>query len=172
MPTFANTTPIAVKDGVVYASSVPLTSSEADVYNGSALDGQDPVSIVYGQAIVVIVKFVVGGSIVGNSSYIVMQTDLGDGNWIDVAWCFSNINQGSESHVLCGGGVGSINNAFRQSRQSGAVPTPQADGSNAMPLGGRVRFVGKGVMTGGSSGAPGSAAQVAVTVTYKLLGLN
>ncbi len=172
MPTFANITPIAKPDGIVYASSVPLISTEADLYNGTAIDGQDPVQVAYGQAIVAVVQLVPNGIIVGNSTYVVMQTDLGDGVWIDVAWCFFNGTQAPATFVLCGGGVGSINNAFQQSRNSGSVPSPQANGSNAMPLGGRVRFVGKTVMTGGSSAAPGVTTQIVATVTYKLLGLS
>jgi len=83
MPTFANITPIAKPDGIVYASSVPLISTEADLYNGTAIDGQDPVQVAYGQAIVAVVQLVPNGIIVGNSTYVVMQTDLGDGVWIE-----------------------------------------------------------------------------------------
>lgn len=171
MPTFANITPTAIVDGVIYASSVPLTSTEADLYNGTAITGQDPVQVAYGQAIVAVVQLSINGIITSNSTYVVMQTDLGDGVWIDVAWCFYNQTQAPAKFVLSGGGVGAINNAFQQSRNSGSVPSPQASGSNQMPLGGRVRFVGKTVMTGGSSSAPGTPTAVTATIRYKLLGL-
>ncbi len=172
MPTFANTTPIAATGGMLYASAVPLTPTEADIYNGTALDGQDPVPVAYGQAIVAVVQLTPNGIIVGNSTYVVMQTDVGDGVWIDVAWCFFNGTQAPATFVLCGGGAGSINNAFQQSRNAGSVPNPQASGSNAMPLGGRVRFVGRTVMSGGSSAAPGVTTQITAPVRYKLLGLT
>lgn len=173
MPTYANTTPIANNDGVLYSSAVPLTSTEADLFNGStALDAQDPIQVVYGQAIVAVVQLTVSGSPGANSTYVVMQTDMGDGVWVDVAWCFYSQTQVAQTFVLCGGGVGSINNAFTQSRQSGSVPTPQANGSNAMPLGGRVRFVGRTELTGGSSYVLGAFAGVVCTIRYRLLGLN
>lgn len=172
MATYANITPLASADGVTYASAVALTSTEADLYNGTALDGQDPVAVVYGQAIVAVVQLSVTGKPAGNSTYVVMQTDMGDGVWIDVAWCMYTNNLVSQTFVLCGGGAGSINNAFQQSRASGSTPTPQASGSNAMPLGGRVRFVGKAVFTGGSSYVSGESVGVTATIKYKLLGLS
>lgn len=165
MPT-ANITPTAETDGVLYASAVPLTSTEASL--GDALKTPDPISIVEGQTIVAVVKLTINGFVTGNSTYIVLQTDLGDGTWIDVAWIFWNQVQGNATFVLCGGGLGAMNNAFQQSRNAGQVPQPQANGSNAVPLGGRVRFVGKTVMTGGSSIAAGVSNLVTVTITYKL----
>lgn len=161
-----NISPTALIDGVVYASLTPLTSSEATLGNQST---PDPIPVVEGQEIVAVVKLIVTGYITGNSTYIVMQTDLGgDGTWIDVAWLVWLATQGTATFVLCGGGRGTMNNAFQQSRQSGQVPQPQANGSNAVPLGGRVRFVGKTVMTGGSSSVSGTPTAVTTTITYKL----
>lgn len=165
MPT-ANIVPTAETDGVVYADAVPLTSTEASL--GDALKTPALIPIVEGQTIVAVVKLSINGFVTGNSTYVVMQTDLGDGTWIDVAWIVWNQVQGSATFVLCGGGLGAMNNAFQQTRNSGQVPQPQANGSNAVPLGGRVRFVGKSVMTGGSSIAAGASSMITVTITYKL----
>ena len=114
-------------------------------------------------------KLTVTGYITGNSTFVFLQTDLnGDGTWIDVAWLFWNKAQGAATFVLCGGGRGAMNNAFEQSRQAGSAPVSQANGSNAVPLGGRVRFVGFTNMIGGSSSVSGTSTQVTATITYKL----
>lgn len=168
MPTFANVTPIAAVDGVLYANAVPLTSTEADLFN--LVSGLDPIPVVYGQAVLAIVKLVVSGSPGQNSTYVVMQTDLGDGVWVDVAWCKYTDTQLTQTFVLSAGGVGSINNAFQNSRASGSAPG--SSGSNQMLLGGRIRFVGKTTFTGGSSASSGGTIGVLATIRYKLLGLN
>jgi hypothetical protein len=171
VPTYAGITNTPTVDGTVYASQVPLTATEADLYSGATLpNSRDPVSMLYGQAVQAVVQLSVSGAPGGNSTYVVMQTDLGDGVWIDVAWCFWNGTQGNATFILCGGVAG--NNAFQQSRQAGAVPTPQANGSNAMALGGRIRFVGRSSLSGGSSYIAGGFAGVKATITYKVLGLK
>ena len=167
-----NIVPTAGSDGILYADAVPLTSTEASLRGGTSPQTTDPIPVTYGQAILAVVQLSVNGIITGNSTYVVMQTDLGDGVWIDVAWLVWTQTQGSATFILCGGGAGSINNAFQQSRNSGQVPQPQQQGSNAIPLGGRIRFVGKTVMTSGSSSAPGVSTTVTATIRYKLLGLN
>jgi hypothetical protein len=126
------------------------------------------IPIAEGQTIVAVVKLSINGFVTGNSTFIFLQTDLGDGTWIDVAWLFWNQVQGTATFVLCGGGLGAMNNAFQQSRNSGSAPATQANGSNAVPLGGRVRFAGFTRMIGGSSSAPGVSTQVTATITYKL----
>lgn len=158
-------TPLALIDGVIYASSTPLTSTEASLNNQAI---PDPIPVIEGQEIVAVIKLTVNGIIVGNTTYIVMQTDLGDGTWIDVAWIVNTINQGTAIYVLCGGGRGIMANAFQQSRQSGQAPVVQANGSNAVPLGGRVRFIGKTTIVGGSSSVSGTTSGVLATITYKL----
>ncbi len=163
----ANITPLAETDGVTYCTSVPLTATEADL--GDSLITPRPVAIVYGQAILAIVQFAINGIINLNKSYVVMQTDLGDGVWIDVAWAFYSQQQAPETHVLFGGGLGGGAGAFRKSRDANSLPTPQADGSNALPLGGRVRFSGGAILASGSSSAPGVSTVVSVTIKYKLL---
>lgn len=161
-----NIEPAAPIDGIVYADAVPILSVE-----GTLGDGGTPaiIPITEGQTIVAVVKLVAGGLTTSNSTYVVLQTDLGDGTWIDVAWLFWDGRQGSATFVLCGGGLGQMNNAFEQSRQAQAVPNPQASGSNAVPLGGRVRFVGQAQVTGASSAAPGDqTSHVTATITYRI----
>lgn len=166
-----NIEPQALLDGLLYADAVPLTSTEAALFGGSGAQGLSMIPVTYGQAILVIGTLSLNGIATGNSTFVVLQTDLGDGTWVDVAWFFWDKAQGSATFVLCGGGVGSVNNAFQQSRSSGQVPQPQQSGSNALPLGGRVRIVGKTVMTSGSSSAPGVATVVTASVRYKVLSL-
>lgn len=161
-----NITPTAPTDGIVYANAVPLTSTEAVLGDATQVDSVIP--IAEGQTIVAVVKLSINGYVTANNSYVVLQTDLGDGTWIDVAWLVTSFRQGTATFVLCGGGLGAMNNAFQQSRGEGAVPTPQAVGSNAVPLGGRVRFVGKSLFTGGSSSLAGLTTSVSVTITYRI----
>ena len=162
----ANITPTAPTDGIAYATAVPLTPSEASL--GDALNAPALVPVAEGQTIVAVVTLTANGVITGNQTFVFLQTDLGDGTWIDVAWCYWNNVTGSATFVLCGGRLGAMNNAFQQSRQSGFAPATQANGSNAVPLGGRCRFAGFTKMSGGSSSAPGVATAVTATITYKL----
>jgi hypothetical protein len=163
-----NIEPTAHSDGIAYATSVPLTSTEATL--GDALATPALIATTYGEAIVATVKLTASGLLIGNSTYVVLQMDMGDGLWVDMCWCFWNGTQGTATFVMSNGIAGA--NVFQQSRASGAVPTPQASGSNQLTLGGRLRFVGKTVMTGGSSIALGSTAGVVATIRYKLLGLR
>ncbi len=161
-----NIVPTALIDGVVYALATPLTTTEATLGNQSIAD---PIPVIEGQEIVAVVKLSVNGLIVANNTYVVMQTDLnGDATWIDVAWLVSTIQQGTAIFVLCGGGRGAMNNAFQQTRQANQTPNPQTVGSVAVPLGGRVRFVGRSLMAGGSSSISGITTAVSVTITYRL----
>ena len=164
MPANINLTPTAVTDGVVYCTDVPLTPSEADI--GDSAKTPDPIGVAFGQVIVAVVKLKINGIATSVNSYVVMQTDLGDGTWIDVAWIVTGNNQGTATFVLVGGG-GITSNSFQQSRQSGGFPA--SNGSNQVPLGGRIRFVGKAVVAGGSSTNPGVPNVVLATVTYKLM---
>lgn len=164
--TVANITPTAPIDGVVYAASVPITTTEATL--GDATEITTSIPITYGQTIVALVELAINGFVTGNSTFVFMQTEIGEGNWVDVAWCFFNSTQAPGKFVLCGGGLGAMNNAFNASRNSNSAPATQASGSNQMPLGGRVRFTGFTRMTGGSSSAPGVSTVVSVTITYKI----
>ena len=154
-------------DGVIYATSVPLVSTEASL--GDGLLTPDPIAIAEGQTIVAVVQLTINGHIIANNSYVFLQTDLGDGNWVDVAWCrFTATDQSTPAiFVLSGGGIGAMNNVFTQ-RKASAAPATQGSGSNAVPLGGRVRFSGFTVSSGGSSSVFGTAAGVLATITYRL----
>ena len=162
-----NIIPAAPTDGIPYTTAVPLTTTEASL--GDGLKSLDPIPVEYGQVIVAVVQLSINGFITGNSTYVVMQTDMGDNVWIDVAWVFWNQVQGSATFVLCGGGLGAMNNAFQQTRNTGQVPSPQTNGSNAVPIAGRVRFIGQTKMTSGSSSAPGVTTQVTATIKYKIM---
>lgn len=160
--------PLAGTDGIAYCTNVPLTTTEADL--GDGLLTPRPIATTFGAAIVAVVQLSINGNITGNSTYVVMQMDLGDGVWVDLNWAFWNSTTGSATFVFSNGVAGA--DTFQQSRNSGAVPNPQANGSNQMGLGGRIRFVGQTRMTGGSSSAPGVTTAVSATIKYKLLGLH
>jgi hypothetical protein len=145
----ANAVPTAETDGVPYCTLVPLAPTEAHL--GDALKSPDPVPVAEGQTMVAVVRLTINGLITGSNAYVVMQTDLGDGTWIDVAWIVWTGGQGTATFVVCGGGLGAMNNAFQQTRQPGQVPNPQSSDSNAVPLGGRVQFIGKATLVSGSS---------------------
>jgi hypothetical protein len=159
--TYANITPTANDDGLPYCTAKALTGSEVDLFNAS---GPDPVPVLYGQAAMAVVTFTVTGSPSGMTAYVVMQTDLNaDGNWVDVAWCRSGITGASDVFVLSGGTAGAT--AVEQSRAS-TSSLPSSSGATQIPLGGRIRFIGKTTFSGGTSPA------CRVTITYKLLGLR
>lgn len=172
--TAANIVPEPADDGIAYAVAVPLTPTEADVNGGTGVQITAPIPTVYGQAIAAVVKLTANGIIVGNSTYVVMQMDMGDGVWADMCWCFWTGTQGNATFVFSNGIAGA--NVFQQSRNNGQVPlnssSVQGNGYNQMALGGRIRFVGRSVMTGGSSSAPGVATQITVTIRYRLQGLR
>lgn len=161
-----NITPQAPTDGIVYATAVPLTTTEATL--GDATYTPAIIPVVEGQTIVVVVRLSLNGHVNGNNTFIFLQTDLGDGVWVDVAWAYWNKADGTATFVLCGGGLGAMNNAFQQARQASAAPAAQANGSNAVPLGGRCRITGFATTSGGSSSVSGTTAGVLATVTYKL----
>jgi hypothetical protein len=165
-----NIIPTAPTDGILYANNVPLVATEASL--GDGLKTPDPIPVVEGQTIVAVVKLSINGHVTANNTYIFLQTDLGDGTWIDVAWCqFTKTDVPSSqpaTFVLCGGGLGAMNNAFQQSRQAGSAPAAQGNGSNAVPLGGRVRFSGFSTFAGGSSSIAGVTTSVSATITYRL----
>ncbi len=168
--TTANIIPLAPTDGVTYSVAVPVTSTEADLYGGTGAGAIDPIGTTFGQAIVAVVQLSISGIIVGNSTYVVMQMDMGDGVWIDLNWLVWVGTQGTATFVFSNGIAGA--NTIQQSRPSGAVPTPQASGSNQLALGGRIRFVGQTKTSGGSSSVAGLTSQVTATIRYRLLGLR
>lgn len=168
----ANITPQAPTDGIAYAVGVPVTPTEAVIGDGLVVTDQ-VVPIAEGETIVAIVKMWSTGHLTANNTYVFLQTDLGDGNWVDVAWCrftaTDRLSDNPETFVLCGGGVGAMNNAFGPMRRTSSAPATQTNGSNAMPLGGRCRFTGFGTLGGGSSSAAGlNTGHPVCTITYRV----
>ncbi len=164
----ANIIPTAADDGILYANAVPLTASEAVL--GDAVVTPVLIPTTYGQAVVAVVQLSINGFITGNNTYVVLQMDLGDGVWVDLNWLVWTGTQAPATFVFSNGIAGA--NSFQQSRISGGSPNPQVSGANQLTLGGRLRFVGKTIMTGGSSSAAGVSTVVSCTIKYKLLGLN
>lgn len=158
---YANVIPPVATDGVPYAVNKTLTSSEADVGNQTGAMAP-PATLPYHRGILASVELSVAGAPASNSTYVVMQTDLGDNVWYDVAWCLWTGTTGSANFLLAGGAWSA--GAFQQSRALGTAPA--SSGSNAVPIGTRVRFVGKAALTGGTSPA------VTATVTYHPSGLR
>lgn len=168
-----NILPTVPTDGVVYADAVPVTPDEADLNGGSGAQVTTPIPIADGQTIVAIVELWSTGHLTGNNTYIFLQTDLGDGVWVDVAWCrftdTDTLSNNPAKFVLCGGGLGTMNNALGPMRRSNSAPATQANGSNALPLGGRCRFVGFGKLSGGSSSGAGlNTGHPVCNITYRI----
>ncbi len=172
--TLASATPTAATDGVAYAVAVPLTTTEADLNGGIGVQITAPIPTTFGEAIAAVIQLSINGIITGNSTYVVMQMDMGDGVWIDLNWLFLNQTQGTATFVFSNGIAGA--NTVQQTRNAGQVPLTsagiQGSGSNQLALGGRLRFVGRCVMTGGSSSAAGVSTQVTATIRYRIQALR
>jgi hypothetical protein len=145
-----------VVDGVPYCTNVVMPTAAADTDLGT------PIGTSFAQALTAVVELSVSGSPGTNSTYIICQGDWGDGNFVDLSWALSTITSGSDNFVLSAGTAGA--NAVRQTRTPGTPPG--SSGSVQLPLPGRIRFVGRSQLTGGSS------PQVKATVLVKLLGLR
>jgi hypothetical protein len=162
-PTYDTITGSPQIDGVPYSTASALTGTEADLFNQSA-SFQDPPSCPAGVACMAIVQLTVSGSPGSNSSYVVMQTNLGAGApWIDAAWCVST-NTANTTETFCLVVIPGSSNSFQQSRAVGTAPG--SNGSNQMPMGGKIRFVGKTTLSGGSTPA------VKATIVYELVGVR
>lgn len=166
MPTYGSITPTPLTDGVLYCTSAPITPTEAILGDDVATPKITPVT--EGQTVIAVVRLAVNGHLNSGNTYVFLQTDLGDGLWVDVAWCNTQIRDGAVTFVLCGGGIGAMNNAFGPLRNSSSAPATQASGSNAVPLGGRIRFTGLSFLAGGSSSLFGTVPLVQATITFKL----
>jgi hypothetical protein len=162
--TYASTTPIATVDGIPYAKAAVLPAGptgEADIFNG--VQG-DPIPIAWEAVITAFVKLTYTGSPSGNTAtYVVMQTSYDGGTtWVDVAWFKDTNTSGTNLYVMSGGII--ANSSINNTRALGT--SPATNGSNAIPLGGVVRFVGQTTLTGGSSPT------AVVSLWYKLQGLR
>ena len=169
MTVFASGQPAASLDGIPYATAAALPGAEGDLFNLSSPPFFDPVPVVYDCGILAIVQLTANNNPSSNSAYVILQTDLGDGVWVDVAWCIWTGTSGTVTFVLSGGVAGA--NSFQQSRATGTAPS--SNSSNQMLLGGRIRFVGKATIGANASSSSGQAGtSVTATIKYKLLGLR
>jgi hypothetical protein len=150
-------------DSIPYSLNAVLPTSEADIFNGVGISARDPLPVLYAAAAIAAVGLSVSGSPASNQSYVILQTDL-MGTWIDLATCTWSDTSGSATFLLCAGAPGGAC-AFRAWRAADVAPQGTESVPNC-PLGGRVRFVGKAVLTGGTS------PQVTATVNVKLMGLR
>ena len=181
MPNFANTTVPPPTGGRPYCTNALLPAAEGELYNvvPPMPQGAPPVDTPYESAGLASVVFtVVGGPLASNLSYVVWQGDLGDGVWLDLAWCTFTGLSGTATFFLSVGAYQA--NAVQQSRAVGTAPSPSL-GAVQTTLPDRLRFVGKGGVSASSSSssaraspspAPGVSPGVQVTVRYKLLGLR
>ncbi len=171
MSAFQTAKAVLGSDGVLYANRSIMPAAEGDLFNAQ---GQDPFAIPYQEAIAAKITFEIQGNVLSNAAYVVMQTDMGEGIWFDVAWCnFSGI--AGPMHFYMSAGIAGVL-VFQQTRQPGTTPTPSNSG-NQMCLGGRIRFVGKATVgasssSSSSSGAPAPVPAILVSLRYKLLALR
>ena len=137
---FANVQAAAGTGGVLYADAVPVTSTEADLFNQPIPYRFDPVAVPSEhEVLLAIIQLRINGGPATNSTYIVLQTDLGDGVWVDVSWIVWTGTSGTATFCMSSGPAGGI--TFLQTRAAGT--SPGTSGTNKIPLGGRIRFVGK-----------------------------
>lgn len=172
MAKFASTTIGPLSDGAVYAQNLLLPAQEGDLY--STVPGQafDPVPTLYAQAMFAIVEFSAYNVLTDTACYVVLQTQLGDGQYIDLSWVtFNAIGNSKGVGVLTAGAF--AGSGFMQTRQPGTPPSP-ANGSNSCPLGGQLRFIGQGNFTASQSSASSGPAGngVYVNILYRLIGLR
>jgi hypothetical protein len=165
MPVYANINVTASTDGLPYTSpalAIPATAADNDLFNQPS-PVQGPVPVRANQAVVALVQLTIAGGPATNNAYVVLQTDMGDGNWMDVAWIVTAVvTNGVLNFELSGGVAGS--NALALTRAAGTAPG--SNGSNQIPLGGRIRFVGRAQLTGGT------APSVTALIKYKFLPLK
>lgn len=164
MVTYANAKPYVYSDFETYVSGVALPATEADLLSPAA-----PAGVNYEAAVVAGVELTVAGGPSGNTgTYVVLQSDFGDGvaggaGWYDLAWCYMTATTNGTYYFLLAAGVGGAN-AFQQSRANGTAPA--SSGSNQCPLPGRFRFTGQTTLTGGTSPS------VTAKILYRILGLR
>jgi hypothetical protein len=172
MATFAPIQIAKEADGIVYSQGELMPAAEADLVTVLGPPSQSPIVVPYHAAIVAAVELSITPGYSTNSTYVVLQSDLGDGNWFDLAWCvWTGVT--TSANFLLSAGVGGAN-AFQQSRAVGTAPS--GSGSNQCPLGGRVRFVGKSALTGTPASSSGSSGLLQngafCNIVYRILGLR
>ena len=165
-PTYANIAIQPIGGGSYYALNGVITSTEADLNTVSS--PPVPITIPANQGISATVELSISGAPGANQTYVIMQTDFGDGIWFDVCGLMWMQTQGSANFLLSAGHVAG-SSVTQQTRNPGQPQTPQANFSNNIVLGGRIRFVGQAKLSGGSSYSQGGFAGVNVTIKYRML---
>jgi hypothetical protein len=156
MVQWANVALAPISDARLYCQNVNLTGTESDLNPTLS-----PVPVLYSQALAASVVLTLPAPVTSNSAWVVLQQDLGDGNWRDVSWLLWTATSGSSSWELSAGEA--AGGAYQQTRTPGSAPA--ASGARTATLGGRIRFVGAATLN------PISA-QLLVTIYYRLLGLR
>lgn len=153
--------------------SAPMPAAEGDLWNLAVTPpAQDPPATLWATAVMASVQFSFVGNIGSQTSYVVLQTGFGDGNWFDVAWCGPTGVSGTPLFWLSGTRYAA--NALQQNRAVGSAPSPLV-GFNNIGLLGQFRFVGKSTVSYSTSSssaslAPGVLPGVYVTIKYRLDG--
>ena len=170
MTTSANIVPTPETDGIAYCTNVPITFTEADL--GDGVNCSHPIPIAVGDQLMAVVQLSINGYITGNNTYVVMQTDMGDGVWIDLSWIVWNGNQGSVTYSMFTPFATGAPTPSQQTRAIGASPGAASSGKQigSGPFG-RIRFTGQSFpFVGGSSSSPGAGPTlVSATIKYKIL---
>jgi hypothetical protein len=160
MASYANILAAASVDATYYANALTMVATVADNDLSSGVT-PDPIPVLYYQAILADITFTITGGPATTSIYVVLQGDMGDSNWMDLAWVVTTATTASQVFFLSAGGQGDINNALPiQTRTAGTAPA--SNSSIAIPLPARMRFVGRATFTGGASPA------AKVTIKYRM----
>jgi hypothetical protein len=153
-------------DGYPYAVGVALPPAEQDI-------GAAPLTVPFHRGVTVTIDLVCQGSIPSNQTYLVVQTDNGSGQWVDLGAVVFTGTSGRQTYLLA---VGFDQNGLvTQTRQTGQVPTA---GVNAVAMGARIRVMAKCSIGSASSSSSPSAGQqqlppaVLATVYVALKGLR
>lgn len=168
MPTFGSID-IVQTGGTLYSDAALVQAVEGDLFSGGV--PPDPIIAKWDECIVAKVNLSISGGNATNTTYIVLQGDFGDGQYVDLAWIVWTGTTGVATFLLCAGEQKA--NAFQFSRAPGTAPG--SSGSNSCPLPSRLRFVGKSSTTGAgnsSSAAPGQQTVVRATIRYRLQNLR
>jgi hypothetical protein len=162
MPVFAPTLPQPSLDGLAYCTAAVVPTTEGDL--------AAPVPTLYGQAASAVVELTANGATA--PTYVIMQTDFGDGVFVDVAWGQTSIVTGTATFVLSLFAQGP--GAFQQTRAAGTAPG--GTGTNPLAaLGGRIRFVGQTGKAASPSPSPSpspAGPPMLATIRLRFLGLR
>jgi hypothetical protein len=157
---FTNAFATAPGGGAPYCVNHPLPAAEGPLGDVPAYT-TDPVVLPYAYEITAVVEFQSQASpSLTTNPYVVMQTDQGDGQWLDLAWCTLTAAPapGAITMFVLSASVNANQGSIAlQPRTVGTAPTPN-NGSNLINLGQRFRFVGKASLGSSSSSSVSSAA--------------